>query len=599
MPITIEENWLRDLMLDPVMAAAAVMGETRLDAFQRAMLRYMWFCPVSMDSSGQGSGKTFVMFIYLNLRAAMLPDHYVIYLPPTLDQGERMFWKKYYDDYYLQPGQAPVFVDQLRRVRGSTVGTMNREGFKMRMFKNGSRVLMIPPNISKEGASAAGEDCNTIGIEEWGRLADTDKGLMALDGQFASRWRRPAKNPNHPVWGNHIHFSGHAEEPSHPSSARYEQYAKRIREGSLEHAQFTFCHRDFSPATRKRVVNETAWEDEKHTAPELYKRKYLGLRASGIDQFYPEVFFTSAQRTDLVPECVRNKVWGNDCEYFGGQDYAGGFSAKADFSAHVVLRMRYVTQQYLAAFAQSGQPNCGFIRAGKHIVEVACVWAARFKALRPTELAGMIHWLHMRYGYTSITSDPKGGGKLIYSEVNQPRALINGDWQQVVPICTTYHARPDRLPIWQFFEINDTGTGMPGPFSDLPHTGPNWLKNEAGLTAAHHNQLRKRLGERACAFIAPPDHFTRSRESVQVWDSGMLDAAKGLSIMRSEMLNVGQLRKNGQVKVSVVGGYPMFGARGGKKDIAMAFLYAWAGLEKRLHELSKESAQDEEGDEVA
>lgn len=42
MPITIEESRLRDLLLGPVMAVAAVMGEKRLDAFQRAMLRYMY-----------------------------------------------------------------------------------------------------------------------------------------------------------------------------------------------------------------------------------------------------------------------------------------------------------------------------------------------------------------------------------------------------------------------------------------------------------------------------------------------------------------------------------------------------------------------------
>ena len=164
--ITIEERFIRDLYMDPVMAAAVILGETRLDAFQRAMLRYMWFCPVSMDSSGQGSGKTLMMFIYLNLRAVLIPDQWVIYVPPTLDQGERMFWNKYYESHYLKPGVAPLFTGQLRKVRGSQFGTVNREGFKMRKFRNGSQIMMIPPNISKEGASAAGEDCNTIAIEE-------------------------------------------------------------------------------------------------------------------------------------------------------------------------------------------------------------------------------------------------------------------------------------------------------------------------------------------------------------------------------------------------------------------------------------------------
>lgn len=589
--ITIEERFIRDLYMDPVMAAAVILGENRLDAFQRAMLRYMWFCPVSMDSSGQGSGKTLMMFIYLNLRAVLIPDQWVIYVPPTLDQGERMFWHKYYDAHYLKPGVAPLFTGQLRKVRGSQFGTVNREGFKMRKFRNGSQIMMIPPNISKEGASAAGEDCNTIAIEEWGRLCDTEKGLAALDGQFASRWRRPSLRAGHPIWGNHIHFSGHAEEPSHPSGKRYTQYEKRIRDGSLEHAQYTFCHRDFSPATRARVVNETAWEDEKNTAPEMYKRKYLGLRASGLDQFYPDTFFIRATRNDLVPETERNKAWGGDCEYFGGQDYAPGYSERADYSAHVVIRMRYLSESILRERAARGLSNAGVVLAGRHIVELAVIFAARFKQLSPVELAGMIHWLHLRYGYTSITSDPKGGGSLVYSEVNKPEALINGVRQRVIPICLQRHAAPDRQPIWQFFELD-------GPFSNLPHTGPRWTANEAGLIAASHNQLRKRLSENGYAIPAAPDHHTRSRESVQDWTREMFDAAAGIGIMRAEMLNVGQRRKNGQPLVSAVGGYPLFGARGSKKDIAMAFLYASCGVEKRLAELSSETEQSDD-EEVA
>lgn len=584
MPITVEETFIRDLYCDPVMAVAAVFGENRLDAFQRAMLRFMWFCPVSMDTSGQGSGKTWLMFIYLNLRAVLLPDQHVIYLPQTLDQGKRVFWNKYYDGYYLKQGVSPIFTSQLRRVRGSQLGTLNQEGFSMRLFRNGSQVMMIPPNIQGEGKSAAGEDCNTIGIEEFGRLYDSEKGKMAADGQFASRWRRAPKREGFP-FGNQIHWSGHAEEPSHPSHMRFDQIKDEIAAGSTEDVQYTFCYRDFSPEVAKLVVNTKAWNAERKAAPELFKRKYLGLRESGLDVFYPQPFFNRAQRTELAPECKRGP---GDCEYFAGQDFATAATQRADFSSHVVIRLRYLDNAMLAQMANDGISTAGVVQVGKYLLDLTFVFAARFKRLTPSECAGMLHWLNALFGYTSITGDPGGGGNSVYSEMNKPDALIHGVRQKVVPICAQRDASPDRLAIWRFFELA----------TPMPHIDDRWKLNLAGLTAETHNQFRKRLAAGQYGIVAQPDHHLRSRESVAVWTPEQIEAAGGLRIMQSELLNVGQRRKGGVALVSALGSYPLFGARGGKKDIAMAGLYATNGVEKRLHELSNETAQEDD-EEVA
>jgi hypothetical protein len=83
-----------------------------------------------------------------------------------------------------------------------------------------------------------------------------------------------------------------------------------------------------------------------------------------------------------------------------------------------------------------------------------------------------------------------------------------------------------------------------------------------------------------------------------VWTPEQIEAAGGLRTMQSELLNVGQRRKGGVALVSALGSYPLFGARGGKKDIAMAGLYATNGVEKRLHELFNETAQEDD-EEVA
>ena len=60
--IEIEQKWIERFYFDPVMAAHVVMG-ARLDTFQKARLRFFWFTPETIDSSGVGTGKTIVDFV--------------------------------------------------------------------------------------------------------------------------------------------------------------------------------------------------------------------------------------------------------------------------------------------------------------------------------------------------------------------------------------------------------------------------------------------------------------------------------------------------------------------------------------------------------
>jgi hypothetical protein len=62
--IEIEQKWMEQFFFDPVMAAYVLMG-AKLDVFQQARLRFYWFCPEVIDSSGGGTGKTEVQFVYL------------------------------------------------------------------------------------------------------------------------------------------------------------------------------------------------------------------------------------------------------------------------------------------------------------------------------------------------------------------------------------------------------------------------------------------------------------------------------------------------------------------------------------------------------
>lgn len=62
--IEIEQKWIERFYFDPVMAAHVIMG-ARLDTFQKARLRFFWFTPETIDSSGVGTGKTIVDFVVL------------------------------------------------------------------------------------------------------------------------------------------------------------------------------------------------------------------------------------------------------------------------------------------------------------------------------------------------------------------------------------------------------------------------------------------------------------------------------------------------------------------------------------------------------
>lgn len=57
--MTFTQTQLEAFFFDPVMAARVLLG-VQLDVFQRVRLRFYWFFPECMDSSGVGTGKTVV-----------------------------------------------------------------------------------------------------------------------------------------------------------------------------------------------------------------------------------------------------------------------------------------------------------------------------------------------------------------------------------------------------------------------------------------------------------------------------------------------------------------------------------------------------------
>ncbi len=107
--IEIEQKWIERFYFDPVMAAHVIMG-ARLDTFQKARLRFFWFTPETIDSSGVGTGKTIVDFVYLNLRCILIPNHMEAIYFPNFQVGKDAFWNKYFPAF---EEQSPIFRAQL------------------------------------------------------------------------------------------------------------------------------------------------------------------------------------------------------------------------------------------------------------------------------------------------------------------------------------------------------------------------------------------------------------------------------------------------------------------------------------------------------
>jgi len=144
--IEIEQKWMEQFFFDPVMAAYVLMG-AKLDVFQQARLRFYWFCPEVIDSSGVGTGKTEVQFVYLMLRCMLMPGHLAAIYFPNFQTGKDTFWVKFAD--YEE--RSPVFAAQFRKGQKADEEKANQRnpGAWIRTFKNGSKLFMPAPDCKE------------------------------------------------------------------------------------------------------------------------------------------------------------------------------------------------------------------------------------------------------------------------------------------------------------------------------------------------------------------------------------------------------------------------------------------------------------------
>ena len=575
MSLQIHEDLLRSLMSDPVLAAKVLMG-IELDDYQAAALRLDWWFQETIDSSGVSTGKTMRIFVLACLRCMLIPNHVCAVYFPSFQMGKEEFWP------YFQAtmDRSPIFRQQLL-VDRNREGEKKMPGAWLMYFKNGSRLTMPAPGFLTDSKTAAGRRFNTLIVDDWLKAMEMGDGI---DQQLVDRCTRPCFNQEHPVWGNHIHFKGHAQRPSHKGYKRVRAYKRLILDGSMRHAVYAFCYKDISPKFAKLIRPDNTIRTQKAVLPpDQFARQWLGLWARDGSTYYPEVVIEGAMRGDTAPSFGRMY---EDEINIGGQDIAPGQSIRADYSALAVLRIVELKEgRTRSVIGQWVTLPVTFRRNGRQF-NVAYTYAFALRNKSGPETSGFIHFMHRLFGFSLFILDPGGGGLWVYKELKKDVQEIEGQVAKVVPLCT--QAEPlavDKLAIIHFFGRSEDQ----GQLRELVE--PDYLRGEEGFLAAMH--LRFREAWEAQEFVVPLALDRRPPAEVARWRPEVIEAQKCLEVGCGQLANVRQLTNAEGHPLTSKRGFALFGATG-KKDIAYAMFYAFCGTQLWFHLFADGAAEEEE-----
>lgn len=276
-----QEMW-EALLCDPVMASWVIFGVS-LDAFQAARLRYYWWCQNVIDSSGVGSGKTQVVFLFMCLRCILIPNQIAAIYYPTFATGQNEFWT-YFSRYVL--AQKGLFTSQLgnplkvevgEKIAGD--GTVHGPACYTAYFRNGNRLLMPAPSFMKDAVTQASLTVNTMVIEEWLQIDASSDGI---NKQLIDRTRGDSWNQHHPVWGNHILYSGHAQTRLHPAAKRYNDHERYVNAGDPQFANISFSYKDYS---NLRTPSGKTFKAERRFESTIKNKKNTSNKTDWLSQY--------------------------------------------------------------------------------------------------------------------------------------------------------------------------------------------------------------------------------------------------------------------------------------------------------------------------
>jgi len=189
-----------------------------------------------------------VDFIFPCLRCILIPNHDAAVFYPSFGTGKNSFWG-YFSDFALndrakifraQLGN-PVKTDPGEEIDGD--GTLHGPDCYTAFFRNGNWLKMPAPSIAMDAVRQASLTVNTLIIEEWTHI---DNISDAIDKQLLDRCRGTSWNQFHPLWGNHIILSAHAQTRMKPCAARFHKHERRVKAGDPTYANLHYSYKDFS-----------------------------------------------------------------------------------------------------------------------------------------------------------------------------------------------------------------------------------------------------------------------------------------------------------------------------------------------------------------
>ena len=563
MAFEIPADLARRFIADPVMAAKVLLG-AKLDHFQKARLRMMWFTPVFLDYSGVSSAKSETVFIFVMLRMMLLPNpiemgvgrNVAVYYQ-KLGTAKTTFIDKLVK--YAEIAPEGILLKQLKLQRGKELFRKQDNAYLVE-WRNGGTIHLPAGDFARDSKGEASKRYNDVLCDEAGEMDAMGQGI---DKMLLARATLQSFNPNHPVWCNHTHFFGHGESKKHPYYKRFAQIRAKARRGSQKHAVFNANYLDYTGMWKEKYGQQAESQalnmKDGVLSPSEWAWQWIGIFSYESLGWYAQHLREGIQRLDVQPELRRAE---DGTMYFLGWDTAGTSKKAGDFSSGVVVSVK----------AMAGPPGDGVDPVGYMEVNgrwwfFAVVYAVYLFSKNVDQQSGVVHRLHQAFRFTAIAMDSQGGGNFVYKKMRESRQFIDNQWVNLAGgLCL-----PQEQFEWIMAEpiVNTFDRGDP-----LFRTmfGEKYLQDQSGPNDFAHRTMRELMGRKSLAWPASKELRQRAVAPVRLSP----DQEEVLAMLDKTLLQFGGIG----VKVDKEG-LPVKSGKGmqqfiesGKKDGAMATLYA-------------------------